>query len=240
MSPFKTIQTKKTLSQEIVEQIREAIHNKVFVVGDKLPGELALAESFGVSRTAVREALRILEGRGLITIRGGSGAYVTEMQVSHIVDPFYDLLEFKSGGGSLLHLIRIRQVIEPEFAALAAANRSEDDIQFWTKEFGEMQKHESDPDIMIVHDIKFHSRIAEATKNPIAPVVMEPILRLLHKFISFTYTESRAPELALINHERLLKCFIERDSSLARETMKKHMKEAEEHAHQHYQRNGYK
>jgi GntR family transcriptional repressor for pyruvate dehydrogenase complex len=232
---FNKIQHDEPLSHKVEKQIRKAIEKKVYSSGDRLPGELELAKNFGVSRTAVREALRMLSGGGLVEIRKGSGVYVTEIGIKNIVAPFFQFLDSKCGDESLLHIIRVRIFMEPEIASLAAIHRTNSDIKFWAENLKNMKMHIDKPEEMIDFDIKFHRRISLATNNPIIPIIMEPIYKLLGKFISSTYRQSHASDLAIQNHEKLLECFKKEDSKKANDTMKTHMLQAEQHVIQYFQ-----
>ncbi len=237
---FNKIAREEPLSHKIEMQIRNAIRQNLFRPGDKLPGELELAQKFGVSRTAVREALRILSGRGLVNIQRGSGVYISEIDVSSVVDPFYQLLEMKCGQVSQLHLIRVRKFIEPEIARLAAIHCDDDDVAFLKENYAEMAGRAEKPEAMIDIDIQFHFRLSESTRNPIIPVIMQPIFQLLHKFIQATYKQSHAPDLALENHQKLLDCMKTRDAERAYQVMKTHMRQAEEHVLQYYEKHNIK
>lgn len=232
--PFNKVKREEPLSHKVERQIREAIVQKIFLAGDKLPGELELADRFGVSRTAVREALRMLSGRGLVDIRKGSGVYVSEIDMSNVVEPFFQLLEMKCGETSLLHLVRVRIFMEPENARLAARHRLQEDIEVLERYYNRMVEEAGNYEAMIDADIKFHRRIASATGNPIIPVIMEPIFQLLHKFISSTYKQSHAPDLALQNHKLLLLAISESKEEAAYNVMKVHMQQAEKHVFQYF------
>lgn len=238
-SPFVKIQPTEPLSHRVENQIREAIKNKIFKPGDKLPGEVELGEQFGVSRTAIREALRMLVGRGLINIRKGSGIYVSEIDPSNVVEPFYQLLDMKCGKAGLLHLIRIRLFMEPEIAKSAALHRTEEDLDYLKENFIKFKDSENNPDEMVDIDIQFHRRISEATNNPIIPIIMEPIFQLLPKFISSNYKQSHAPDLAVKNHNMLIEFIEKKDDANAFKIMRKHMEEAEQHVLQHYEQIGF-
>lgn len=233
-SPFMKVEREEPLSKKIERQIREAIMQKIFLAGDKLPGEFELAEKFGVSRTAIREALQMLSGRGLVDIRKGSGVYVSEIDMSNVVDPFYQLLDMKCGEASLLHLIRVRLFMEPEITKIAALHRTDNDVQNLQELFIKMKSFMDNPEEMIESDIKFHRQISSATNNPIIPIIMEPIFQLLHKFISSTYRQSHAPDLAIQYHESLLKFIKDKNPDGAYNTMKRHMQEAEQHVIKYY------
>lgn len=238
-SPFAKIQREKPLSHKVESQIREAIRQKIFLPGDRLPGEFDLAEKFGVSRTAVREALRLLSGRGLVDIRKGSGVYVTEMDMSNVVDPLYELLEMKCGEGALLHILRVRLFMEPEITRMAVLNCSDEDIAYLEGKYNQMAAHQDDPLKNIENDIKFHRRIAAASNNPLVPIIMEPIFQILDKFISSTYRQSHAGKMAIKYHHDLVQHFKNRDADAAFNTMRQHLTLAEKHVVQYYKSIGY-
>ncbi len=238
-SPFAKIEREEPLSHKVERQIREAIQQKVFLPGDKLPGEFELAEKFGVSRTAVREALRLLSGRGLVDIRKGSGVYVTEMSMSNVVDPFYDLLEMKCGEAALLHIVRVRLFMEPPVAAMAVRHCTDEDIDYLRSKWEQMAQHKDDPLKNIESDIKFHRRIAGAAGNPLIPIIMEPIFQLLGKFISSTYRQSHAGKLAIEYHRQLVEHFEKRNADAAAETMRRHLTDAEKHVIQYFNSIGF-
>ena len=83
---FQNIGNRLTLSQRIERTLETAIREKKLELGSKLPTEREMCESFGVSRTALREALRRLSARGLITIQKGSGMYVSEIKIQDAID----------------------------------------------------------------------------------------------------------------------------------------------------------
>ncbi len=234
---FARIQPEKSLSQKIESQIREAIENKSFLPGDKLPGEIELAEKFGVSRTAIREALRMLAGRGLVEIRKGSGVYIAEPDVANIVDPFYMFLDMKCGEYSFLHLIRTRLFMEPQIARMAAIHRSDDTAEHLMKLCQRMKKQIKQPQKNIPLDIEFHRCISKATDNPLIPIIMDPILHLLNKFIASTYPFSEAPEAALKFHQDIAKSILDKNPEDAYNAMRKHLTQAEEHAIKFYKLN---
>ena len=225
---FGKISRDENLSRKIERQIIEAIQQKIYLPKEKLPGEIELAKSFGVSRTAVREALHILAGKGYVETRKGSGVYISDLNYTMVTDPFIYLLDMKCGDASLEQIAQVRLVIEPEIARLAAENRTEDDINFWMLNVQSMKN--STTDKMILHDVNFHRRGAEATGNPVIPIMMEPIYHILYRFISETYTEMHSPKLAVKNHVLLLKAYREKDGNQAFKIMKKHMQEAMAHA----------
>jgi GntR family transcriptional repressor for pyruvate dehydrogenase complex len=237
--PFMKVERPEPLSHKVEAQIREAIRQKIFVTGDKLPCEAELSQKFGVSRTAIREALRMLAGRGLVEIRKGSGVYVSEFDMSNVVDPFTMFLDMKCGDHALLHIVRVRLFMEPEIAKLAAIHRTKKDIEYLIEKTKEMDEHAQHPYDNVEPDIKFHRRIARATNNPLIPIIMDPIFQVLPKFISSTYKQSHAPDLAIKYHHQLVDSFQARDADGAYHAMRQHLAYAEKHVLLYYKEKGY-
>ncbi len=229
-SPFSKIEKQLTLSEKIEQQILAAIQQKIFLPGDKLLGEMELAHNFGVSRTVVREALHRLAGRGDVEFRKNSGVYVSTNQYSSLTDSLYHLLEMKCGNSSLLNIAMVRLIIEPEVARMAAAEAAEEDITAISNLLVKMEDNINDPKNMIRYDIEFHRSILMATKNPIFPVIMEPIFQLMYKFISQTYEYPHSPLLALNNHHSILHSIEQKDGEGAFQAMKVHLTQARDHA----------
>jgi DNA-binding FadR family transcriptional regulator len=112
------------VSEDVSEQLKEAILLGQFKTGDKLPSERDLAEEFEASRVAIREALRTLENSGFIAIRQGpaGGAFVTDLTFEHLADTYLDL--FLANKISIPELYQLRLLVEPEVARAAAQNTS--------------------------------------------------------------------------------------------------------------------
>ena len=125
---FEKIGSKRTLSAEIVEKIGSEILSNNILPGEKLPTEMSLSESFGVSRASVREALQILSSQGLITIQKGKGAFVTDISSEHVNMAMQRFFARRFDNQWALNIIQARQIIEPYCARLAALNATPKDI----------------------------------------------------------------------------------------------------------------
>jgi GntR family transcriptional repressor for pyruvate dehydrogenase complex len=233
------IQQNIPLSKKVEEQLKNAILKNVYAPGDRLPSELELVEIFGVSRTAIREAIRTLAGQGLVSINGRSGVYVNEMDMTHVVTPLSLLLEQKCGEASHLYLKQVRKFIEPEIARIAALKRSDADVSFLANNFKKMKELRDHPDQMIAVDIQFHKRLAGATGNPIIPIIMEPIYELLPKFISQNFKLSNAPDKSLEQHAHIFTAIRDQNDKNAFHAMSDHMQTAEEHVLEYYKKIGF-
>jgi GntR family transcriptional repressor for pyruvate dehydrogenase complex len=107
------------LYEQIVGQIEQLIEAGDLKVGDRLPSERELAEQFAVSRTAVREAVKALRQKGLVEIRPGRGTFITNGTSNSVRSSLDMLIKMGVTKGSG-NLVEVREILEPEIAALAA------------------------------------------------------------------------------------------------------------------------
>lgn len=177
---FSKIGTAQPLSQRIERRIEELIREKKILPGQKLPSEFELCQLFSVSRTALREALKRLNARGLVAIKKGSGVYVTQIKIENIINSlnlFYDL---KFDSNLIQQIIEVRKIFEPEIAKLAAVNRTDKDLHTLHKNIEDLVKCDPDNTQLEVDIInRFHMNVAKATNNPIIMISMEPVYSLV-------------------------------------------------------------
>jgi len=151
--------TPGTTADAIAAELRRRIQDGNHALGDRLPPERALAESFSASRGTIREALRSLEERGMVVRRVGSGTFVTydpdaaEEDVAEITSP--------------LELVEVRAAVEQQMARLAVRNATARDITSLREALEHMEALSIDAGRFSVWDEQFHLRLAEATHNPL-------------------------------------------------------------------------
>jgi GntR family transcriptional repressor for pyruvate dehydrogenase complex len=233
-APFSKIERPTTLSQVIVENIERSIRDRSLVPGQRLPTEKEFCAMFSVSRTAVREALRMLSARGLITIRKRRGMFVSEMSTSHAVSALGLFLELKFDKDYILHVFNLRQAIEPEVSRWAARNRTSDDLVRLRENLAKMERCDpQDREVESTLDQEFHTTITSASKNPIAPLVLEPIFTLMPKIRAMVYAYiPNCVSSALEYHMRILDAIGRRDEETASREMQIHIGKAAEQASQ--------
>ncbi len=155
------------LHQSLARRIGSAILNGEYQPGDKLGGEIEQAETQGVSRTAYREALRILVAKGLIESRPKAGTHVTERKRWNLLDP--DVLAWTFSGETdenfIRELFELRAIIEPEAAALAAQRRGRADLDTMEAALAGMERHGLSDAQGQAADQAFHRAIIEASGN---------------------------------------------------------------------------
>jgi GntR family transcriptional regulator, transcriptional repressor for pyruvate dehydrogenase complex len=232
-SLFQKVGTRRLLSHTVVEQIEQAIKDRRLDPGMRLPSEMELCKSFGVSRTAVREALGMLSARGLVTIEKGKGMFVNTLSAAAVTDPLRLYLSMNYQKVFVLDVIRARQAIEPSIAAVAAAQRTAGDIDTLHRDVEEL-RHASEDYLQLAGlDMTFHLDIARASQNPLLPLIIDPIHRLMPEIKSSIYaTVGHARESALEWHTRITERIVAKDVAGARDTMVEHLRIAEEHARQ--------
>ncbi len=185
---FGKIPISQTLSQKIERKIEEAIRQKKLVPGTKLPSERELCELFAVSRTALREALRRLSARGLISVRKGSGMFVSEIKTEDAIKSLNLYYDLKFDNNLISQIIEVRRLFEPEIVRLASQNRTDEDIRLLRDNLADLINCDPDNTQMEVDMInKFHMNLSKATGNPIIMITMEPIYTLLPRMRNLIY-----------------------------------------------------
>lgn len=229
-SPFTPVPTRGTLSKVVESQIESAIRSRRFTAGAKLPSELELCEQFRVSRTAVREALRMLSARGLVAVVKGKGIFVSNVSVETVTDPISLYLHLKYEQESSLDVIHARQIIEPPIAASAALHHTQEDADRLAKDLDDLAKSQGDYAELSRLDMRFHLDIAKASENTLIPLILEPIHRLMPQIKSSVYENVKdAKESAIKWHKRIVDAILRRDADGARRAMTKHLEIAEQH-----------
>jgi len=152
-------------------------------VGTKMPTEAQLAERFGVSRTVVREAARLLVQRGLVAVSPGRGMTVAAVDGSLIAEQYGLLL--KLSGGSFEQLLELRLVLEVEMAALASARHTPEQLAAMREANDRLVAADPSSAEFLDADLTFHDLIAQASGNPFFPLAIRPI----NTFLRDTYTD---------------------------------------------------
>ena len=154
---------KQTLGEIAAQKLLGMIQDKGYTAGDKLPTEAELVERLGVGRNTVREALRILMSRNIVTIRQGSGTFISDK--NGVADDPLGFSMIEDRRKLTEDLIKIRVMLEPPIAALAAQNATEEDVRILGNILMElescMERHEDYAD----KDSQFHAHIAGCSHN---------------------------------------------------------------------------
>ncbi len=237
---FRKIGSKLTLSQKIERRVEAAIREKKLPVGSKLPTERELCESFGVSRTALREALRRLSARGLIEITKGSGMVVTGLRIDDAISTLNLYYDMQFDHNLIAQIIEVRRLFEPQIANLAAKQRNQNDLSDIQDNI-ELFKECNPDNIQLEADLdnKFHLLIAKATHNPIVQISMEPIYSLLPRMRNLVYANVEGEkDVTLEYHLKIFDAINKQKREDAAELMKVHLHRTME-IYQKYLHNSY-
>ena len=148
----------KSLPQKISEDIISLILEENLQPGDKLPNETILSERLNAGRSSVREAMKLLASRNIVTIRQGSGTYIASSP-GMVEDPLG--FTFIGNKQKLIHdLLEVRFLLEPSIAAMAATNAEEKDIKKITALCDEVEVLLNNHEDHTHKDIEFHAAIA--------------------------------------------------------------------------------
>ena len=176
-----SLSEEKSLPQKISEDIIALILEENLQPGDKLPNETILSERLNAGRSSVREAMKLLASRNIVTIRQGSGTYISSSP--GMVD---DPLGFTFIGNKqklITDLLEVRFLLEPSIAAMAATRADKKDIKKITALCDEVEellrKHED-------HTQKFHAAIALSSKNVVVPRLVPVINSSIPLFVETT------------------------------------------------------
>ena len=220
---YKIVRTSR-LYEQIVQQVEESIHKGALKPGNQLPPERELAHQFGVSRTAVREAVKALREKGLVEAYPGRGTFVTD-GTSHAIRQSLDrMIRIGQPEGST-YLAEVREILEPEIAALAATRADAEDLTSMHEAVSIMDKAKRDSDAFIEADLDFHLALAEAAGNPLILTLIDSIVGLLREQRLRIFQVEGGPERGQYHHKKIMEAIERHDSLGAREAMKAHLRQ---------------
>lgn len=215
------------LFERIVEQIERQVALGNLKPGDRLPSERELCDQFSVSRTAVREAMKALTLQGLVSVLPGRGTFITDgtsMAVRHSVDLMIKLGEQES----IIDLVEVREILEPEIAALAAIRASPEQLLMMQEAVEAMDQAMNDADTFIEADLDFHLSLAQATNNRLIPVLVDTLVDLLREHRKRAASVKGGLERGQPFHRRILQAVKEKKPEKARQEMQAHLRQVRE------------
>jgi GntR family transcriptional repressor for pyruvate dehydrogenase complex len=220
---YKVVRTSR-LYEQIVQQIEESVLNGSLKPGDQLPAERDLAQRLGVSRTAVREAVKTLREKGLVEAYSGRGTFVTD-GTSQAARQSFDLMVKIGQQEGSPHLAELRLILEPGIAALAAERAKNDDLTAMRDAVAVMDRSQKDPEAYIEADLDFHLALAEAAANPLILSLIDSIVGLLREQRIKIFNVEGGPQRGQFHHKRILEAMEHRDPEMARSAMRAHLEQ---------------
>ncbi len=223
--PITTIETQR-LYRQIAEQLRSLIDAGEFAIGTRLPAERELAKQLRVSRPSVREALIALEVENVVEVRSGSGIYVLKKKRRPLArKKVNEVVEWGP-----LQLMRARELVESEVAALAARNATKPDLQVMSDALQQMRDEATRGQIPRAGDEAFHYAIAQACGNEVLRDTVRTYWQSRHgalfERLGDYFEDDVSWDAALIEHAAVLKAIRSRTATAARSAMHQHLKNA--------------
>ena len=209
----------------VVDHLRSFIATNALHPGDRLPGERDLAEQLSLTRGDIRRGIGYLAALGILEVRHGVGAFLTNPSTGLGNAPI-ELLR-NIGGFETWQMFEARHALESELVSLAAERWQDDQSAPIAEELAEMEATVDSPEEFLVHDILFHRAIARASGNPILSALMEVIAGTLYEErqrVVGTY-ENRVKTLGL--HREIYAAIRAHDPRAARIAMRLHLQSAE-------------
>jgi DNA-binding FadR family transcriptional regulator len=211
MSISETIIQRSGLADTVAGKIKELIKSGKYNTGDRLASEPELMQQFGVGRSSIREAIRILSNCGLVRVQQGIGTFV-ELREG-IAEPLHLRLNRANGDD----LNEVRQLLELKIAEKAAGNRTEEDIRIMT---GFLQQRNDAANSNLIEeclnaDINFHISIALAAKNDILADLYKTVAAQMKKSFMQVMVDTEIFKQKKDMHAALLQSVIDQDSKKA-------------------------
>jgi GntR family transcriptional repressor for pyruvate dehydrogenase complex len=219
---------KKKAYEDIVQQIRTLIEEGKLKRNDQLPSERDLSETFRVSRTTVREAIRTLESMKLLQSRQGTGTYVLASSEESLIQPLAAALYNEKD--DIRDIFYIRKIIEPHVAELAAENATPQEIEELERILRTQEECIGQGENIIETDSAFHNLMVKATKNRVMERLIIAMIDLLKKsreqYLFEDENDKRAIR-SLEGHQRVLSAVKRGDGEAARKSMLQHLEDIE-------------
>lgn len=209
----------RSIAERIIAEIRNDLLTGALTPGDKLPTETQLTRKFNVSRTAVREAIKMLVALGVVQIKRGNGTYITTEVSSPIVDSLiFDLLLSR---GAPKELFELRESLEVGILKIVLENATEEDICKMEKAVERLEedclKAETDGEILANHDLEFHHAFADATHNSLITKIAWTVWELFRP--SIKESTEYDPNHAVQDHRMILETIKKKDLEKLRDAI---------------------
>lgn len=211
-----------SITDSVVANIKELIISGEYQIEEKLPTEMALCKELKVSRTCVREALRVLQALGFVEMRPGKGAFVANYK-QNAANPAS--FAYKTDGARFHDFMEVRMALETLSVRLAVERCTPKQLQelreihtafVEANEIHDMVK-------MIMLDELFHNEIVNCTSNPLLIDIHKQILDAFRIYRGDSFSNSSVYKNAMGPHARILFCFETHNPELAVNEMKKHL-----------------
>lgn len=211
------------ITESLLTLFKQLIAEGVLLPGDRLPPERELAEMVGVSRSSLRQALKVLASMGVISQKVGSGTRLNTVGASILSEPLRFLILLD--GITFAELSEARLIVEPQLAAQAALKASPEDIRGLEEAIGRMESSERGSQEWVQSDLDFHRAVYRAAGNRVCAMLFTVVHESLEDLVGFTSILVEASH-TIGHHHRILEGIRSGDPEVAHRMMKGHMVDA--------------
>ena len=216
---------RESLSAQIIKSLTEYFFSGTMLAGSKLPSERQLAETLGVSRSAVRDAIQSLGLLGIVEIRQGDGTYLRSSG-SELLPRVIEWGLFL-GERRVMEMVEARQQMEISLAGLAARRRTDADIAVLT-DLIERMDAAAEHGEFIELDVEFHAAIGDAARNTVLSDVLSNIRSLIRVWMARSLEAAGETRTSNEEHKSVLTAIVAGDHRTAQTAMRTHMRRAEQ------------
>lgn len=216
---------KTRVYEEVLAQIQRLITEGRLKPGDKLPPERELAEAFSVSRTSVRDAIRVLEMMGMLEPRQGEGTVVRDLSPDSLVNPLASLLV--RNRMRMAELLDVRKMLEPPIAGRAAVHVTDTELTQLQDILRRQEQKVRRGELAIDEDSEFHYTIATAARNSVVLRVLDVLMDLLRESRERSLQVSGRLQRSFEGHRRIIAALLAHDVAAAEAAMRQHLEEIE-------------
>ncbi|MFA6845430.1 MAG: FadR/GntR family transcriptional regulator [Sphaerochaetaceae bacterium] len=224
------------LSQQVADHLEQVILNSPSsVVSEKLPSEQDLARQYDVSRPVIREALKLLQERGLVTLRNGLGSFVTKPQTSTVLSAINRIMQMNNISDE--DLTQVRGILEVSAAQLAAKNAKEEDFEAIRENLRKFSDKTLSLKERVALDTQFHELIAHASGNALLEMFNEVLLSMLSDYMGKGVLLSGGIDDGITRHKKIFAALETRDQAKVTEAMQEHLAVSEQNVKRFKERN---
>lgn len=211
------------LADVVFDQILELIISKKIMPGERLPSERVMAEQMVCSRSAIREAIKMLETMGLVEIRKGvnGGTYVKESNFENVAKSIY--LMYRLAQVDIFQLLEYRKVIELAAVRYATERASPEKIDMLKENVNQLKENLHDPEFRKRNNRDFHLMIASFSQNKILMMSMQAIIKAIDHSLEVLVQDEEASHILWKSHDNIVKAMEKRDGDLAERKMEEHL-----------------
>lgn len=215
------------LTDDAITKIRGMIQSGELPPGARLPTEQQLSTQMGLSRSGVREAVKVLESAGVLDVRRGDGTYVTSLAPRLLLEGLGFAIEMLRDD-TLLEVMEVRRMLEPVATSLAAVRMSDSELDELGKILEDMRGAADDAERLIEYDAAFHRTVIAATGNETLTSLLDGLSgQTLRARVWRGLIEGNSAHITLSEHEAIYRALRRRDQLLAHASALLHVNTSE-------------